>query len=196
MGFRGSVMNPIPGRNPCRFGEIPEFPVGSMWPGRRELCDDGIHANLTKGIHGRGQEGAFSVVLSGGYEDDVDLGEEFTYTGQGQAVTSWTFSLPQLRAPGGQARREPGVKWDSKQITDQEWKFGNLALQTSSNTKEPVRVIRGHKLRSEFAPAEGYRYDGLYTVEEATMKVGKSGHAVCLFRFVWEAEVGATVIQL
>ena len=38
--------------------------------------------------------------------------------------------------------------------------------QISSETKEPVRGIRGFKLRSPYAPAEGYRYDGLYTVEK------------------------------
>lgn len=35
------------------------------------------------GIHGNEREGAFSVALSGGYEDDVDYGEYFTYTGEG-----------------------------------------------------------------------------------------------------------------
>lgn len=35
------------------------------------------------GIHGRENLGAFSVVLSGGYEDDVDNGDEFLYTGSG-----------------------------------------------------------------------------------------------------------------
>lgn len=35
------------------------------------------------GIHGRDSEGAYSIVLSGGYEDDVDNGEEFYYTGSG-----------------------------------------------------------------------------------------------------------------
>lgn len=35
------------------------------------------------GIHGRESEGAYSIVLSGGYEDDVDDGEEFLYTGSG-----------------------------------------------------------------------------------------------------------------
>jgi len=47
----------------CRFGEIPGFRVGSRWKGRRELCDAGVHAHLTGGIHGRGKEGAFSIVL-------------------------------------------------------------------------------------------------------------------------------------
>ena len=36
--------------------------------------------------------------------------------------------------------------------------------QRSLETKKPVRVIRGYKLDSKYAPQEGYRYDGLYTV--------------------------------
>lgn len=35
------------------------------------------------GIHGRETAGAFSLVLSGGYEDDVDKGDEFIYSGSG-----------------------------------------------------------------------------------------------------------------
>lgn len=37
--------------------------------------------------------------------------------------------------------------------------------QVSAQTKKPVRVVRGYKSSSDFAPVEGYRYDGLYTVE-------------------------------
>jgi hypothetical protein len=39
------------------------------------------------------------------------------------------------------------------------------AKQTSRDTGNPVRVIRSHKAVSDYAPLEGYRYDGLYTVE-------------------------------
>ena len=35
------------------------------------------------GIHGRESEGSYSIVLSGGYEDDEDDGDEFTYSGSG-----------------------------------------------------------------------------------------------------------------
>ena len=35
------------------------------------------------GIHGRESEGSYSIVLSGGYEDDEDNGDEFTYSGSG-----------------------------------------------------------------------------------------------------------------
>ena len=34
------------------------------------------------GIH-RGAEGAYSIALSGGYDDNIDLGDCFTYTGEG-----------------------------------------------------------------------------------------------------------------
>lgn len=37
--------------------------MGTRWKGRRGLCDDGVHAHLSGGIHGRGEEGAFSIVL-------------------------------------------------------------------------------------------------------------------------------------
>ena len=60
--------------------------------------------------------------------------------------------------------------------------------QISSETRKPVRVIRGFKLPSPYAPFEGYvlvsfhndaflklrsryRYDGLYTVEEVSFDV-------------------------
>lgn len=45
--------------------------------------------------------------------------------------------------------------------------LGNLALSQSVKTGNPVRVIRGYKLPTVFAPESGYRYDGLYTVTKA-----------------------------
>ena len=44
---------------------------------------DGIHRPTVAGIHGNEDEGCYSLALSGGYEDDLDLGESFTYTGEG-----------------------------------------------------------------------------------------------------------------
>ena len=37
---------------------------------------------------------------------------------------------------------------------------GNLAISKNVENRRPVRVIRGYKLPSRFAPEEGYRYDG------------------------------------
>lgn len=38
------------------------------------------------GIHA-GQDGSFSIALSGGYEDNIDLGDCFTYTGEGNYIS-------------------------------------------------------------------------------------------------------------
>lgn len=47
-----------------------------------------------------------------------------------------------------------------------------------------MRVIRGFKLPSPFAPVEGYRYDGLYTVKKAWMGKGLTkGLMVCRYAF-------------
>lgn len=42
---------------------------------RGDLSDAGVHVPRTAGISGGPTTGASSVVLSGGYEDDVDSGE-------------------------------------------------------------------------------------------------------------------------
>lgn len=64
----------------------------------------------------------------------------------------------------------------------------NAALQRSVDTQKPVRVIRGFKgkVRSKYAPSEGYRYDGLYLVKKAWIEKGlnKGGFLVCKFAFV------------
>lgn len=36
-----------------------------------QASEDGVHRPHVSGIHGRDHEGAFSIVLAGGYEDDM-----------------------------------------------------------------------------------------------------------------------------
>lgn len=47
------------------------------------MSESGIHRPHVAGIHGRENEGAYSIVLSGGYDEDVDDGEVFIYSGSG-----------------------------------------------------------------------------------------------------------------
>ena len=42
----------------------------SIFP-RPKVSESGVHRPHVAGIHGREHEGAYSIVLSGGYEDDV-----------------------------------------------------------------------------------------------------------------------------
>ncbi|KAI0328302.1 hypothetical protein GY45DRAFT_1326586 [Cubamyces sp. BRFM 1775] len=144
-----------------RFGHPPRAKVGDVFRTREELRKAGVHATPRAGIHGQRDCGAFSIVMSGVYEDDIDCGDRILYVGTGGLET------PEEEGP---------------QVADQTFEHSmNKSLLTSINTRNPVRVIRGSKLRSPFAPGEGFRYDGLYTVETAEMKKGKSGFQVCVF---------------
>ncbi|OBZ72511.1 E3 ubiquitin-protein ligase UHRF1 [Grifola frondosa] len=146
------------------FGHIPGVPVGETFENRLFLHHSAVHSGIMQGIYGSKNEGAYSVVLSGGYADDEDKGYRFSYTGCGGHDKS--------------TRMGP-------QIADQS--FGNprnKALLVSSTTGRPVRVVRGYSSHSDFAPAYGYRYDGLYRVVKAELVTGKSGFKVCKFEFV------------
>ncbi|EED79579.1 predicted protein [Postia placenta Mad-698-R] len=79
--------------DPKTFSTIPGVPVGSWWLTREECSADAIHAPWVAGISG-GPDGAYSIALSGGYEDDVDLGEAFTYTGAGGRDLKGTKTNP------------------------------------------------------------------------------------------------------
>ena len=143
------------------FGQIEGYPSGSTFESRGELREAGVHRPPQAGICGSEREGAESIVLSGGYEDDRDWGDEILYTGQGgrDAATG-------------------------QQTHDQQLNRGNLALVTSMNRGMPVRVIRGAHPEVYDAPASGYRYDGLYHVAQYWAEVGRSGHRVWRFRLL------------
>lgn len=97
--------------------------------------------------------------LSGGYVDDEDSGDEITYTGEGG--------------------RDPKT---GRQIADQTLTGGNLALAQNCKDGTPVRVTRGHKCESSFAPDVGYRYDGLYRIDKYWKDVGADGFAIWRYR--------------
>jgi putative restriction endonuclease len=52
--------------------------------------------------------------------------------------------------------------------------LGNAGLMKSRVEGLPVRVVRGAHPGSPFAPETGFRYDGLYYVEDAYHVIGKS----------------------
>ena len=150
------------------FGSIPGIPVGTTWAFRLDCSRDGIHRPTVAGMHGNEAEGCYSLALSGGYEDDLDFGLAFTYTGAGGRDLRGTKASPK------NLRTAPQSK-------DQALTRVNLALSRNVENRRPVRVIRGFKLDSPFAPTEGYRYDGLYTVERFWKATGLSGYMVYKF---------------
>jgi E3 ubiquitin-protein ligase UHRF1 len=141
------------------FGEIPGFPVGSAWDMRAECCADLVHRATVAGIVGLPTEGCYSIVLNGGYADDVDHGDLLTYTGSGGRSLKGTASNPKnLRT---------GPATHDQTLDGKEGRY-NAALHKSCETGKPVRVVRGYKLDSQWAPLglefggqHNYRYDGL-----------------------------------
>jgi len=126
------------------FGEVPGFPEGSTFLSREELRQAGLHSKPVDGISCIFGNPADAIVLSGGYIDDKDEGNYILYTGQ-----------------GGQ---DPKTK---KQVRDQVLEKGNLGLMMSKDRGIPIRVIRGSGHKSIYSPKDGYRYDGLYSIDEA-----------------------------
>ncbi len=143
------------------FGEIAGIPEGSEFENRYYLSKYGVHKPLRAGISGSQTEGADSIILSGGYEDDNDQGDVIIYTGHGgrSQVTG-------------------------QQVADQQLTHQNLALTLNCQRGLPVRVIRGQVQQSVFSPAQGYRYDGLYRVDGYWQEKGLSGFVVWRFRLV------------
>jgi putative restriction endonuclease len=131
------------------------IPIGTTFAGRRELHDAGIHRGLMRGIAPEG----LSIVLSGGYVDDQDLGDEIIYTGEGGRDSK-----------------------TGRQIADQTLTGGNLHLAQNCQRGIPVRVSRGFKSESDFKPKTGYRYDGHYRIEEYWSKTGKDGFLIWRYR--------------
>lgn len=172
--------------DPKQHGEIPGIKVGHWWETRMQCSADSVHAVRppthpfcgsllissqppVSGISGSGNGSAYSIALSGGYEDDVDEGFRFTFTGSGGRDLSGTAKNPK------NLRTAP-------QSSDQQLLGGNLALSNSCESGLPVRVIRGYK--ATLGPPEGYRYDGLYKVVKAWCDVGMSGYKVWRFAFM------------
>ncbi|XP_036410490.1 E3 ubiquitin-protein ligase UHRF1-like [Megalops cyprinoides] len=158
------------------YGPVPGVPVGSLWKFRVQVSESGVHRPHVAGIHGRSNDGAYSLVLAGGYEDDVDDGNEFTYTGSG-------------------GRDLSGNKRTAEQSCDQKLTNMNRALALNCNAPvndkdgaeaknwkagKPVRVVRSSKGRkhSKYCPEDGNRYDGIYKVVKYWPEKGKSGFLV------------------
>lgn len=143
-----------------KFGEIEGVKEGDVFRDRAELRDKGIHKVLQAGIDGNWKVGCQSIVLSGGYKDDLDLGDEIIYTGVGG--------------------NDPNT---NKQIGDQSWETnGNKSLITSYLHGLPVRVTRGYKHNSKYSPKSGYQYAGLYLVTNHFEEIGIHGFKICRFR--------------
>ncbi|KAJ2730993.1 hypothetical protein IW152_004871 [Coemansia sp. BCRC 34962] len=165
------------------IGAIPGVHVGQSWRYRLQVAASGVHRPPVGGIAGSSTKPAVSIVLAGGYPEDEDRGEEFTYTGSGGYDLS-------------------GNKRTAKeQTSDQELTRQNrsLALACAAEVDDvngaeavdwrlssAIRVCRSYKIAKkhpEYAPPEGVRYDGIYRIARYWRQKGESGHYVWRYLF-------------
>ena len=95
------------------------------------------------------------------------------------APSSTTRTAARPSSTTGSGARHPRT---GRQIGAQTLTRGNLALAVSARRQLPVRVSRGAGRGVWDPPAEGYRYDGLYTVADYWESVGQDGYRIWRFR--------------
>lgn len=132
-----------------RFGDV-NVSVGTWHARRADFHENLVHLPTMAGIFGEPEKGAYSIAVSGGYEDNVDHGDSFTFTGEGGKIVD--------------KRRKRTTLSKTKPNAPQTLTKGNMALYRSCQTGKPVRVIRGEKSSWDGAPKKGYRYDGVSVV--------------------------------
>uniref|UniRef100_A0A8C5V5P9 E3 ubiquitin-protein ligase UHRF n=1 Tax=Microcebus murinus TaxID=30608 RepID=A0A8C5V5P9_MICMU len=156
------------------------LPAGLTLPLCLPVSESGVHRPHVAGIHGRSNDGAYSLVLAGGLTRPSHLfqdnGNSFTYTGSG-------------------GRDLSGNKRTAGQSCDQKLTNTNRALALNCyapiddkkgaeakdwRSGKPVRVVRNGRgsKNSKYAPAVGNRYDGIYKVVKYWPEKGKSGFLV------------------
>nr|XP_023687664.1 E3 ubiquitin-protein ligase UHRF2 isoform X3 [Paramormyrops kingsleyae]XP_023687665.1 E3 ubiquitin-protein ligase UHRF2 isoform X3 [Paramormyrops kingsleyae] len=158
------------------YGPVPGIPVGTTWKFRVQVSEAGVHRPHVGGIHGRSNDGSYSLVLAGGFEDEVDRGDEFTYTGSGgrdlsgnKRIGEHSFDQTLTHMNRALALNCDAPLNDKDGAESRNWRAG-----------KPVRVVRSSKGRriSKYAPEEGNRYDGIYKVVKYWPEIGKCGFLV------------------
>ncbi|CAD1479244.1 unnamed protein product, partial [Heterotrigona itama] len=164
----------------CHVGPIPGVEVGTSWLYRLQVSESGVHRPHIAGIHGRSSQCAYSIVLSGGYEGNIDNGDEFIYTGSGGRDLSGN-----KRTAARQTRDQSLTKMNKALAINCNAEFNPRIGATAEYWRDgiPVRVVRNYKLAkfSKYAPQEGNRYDGIYKVVKYYPDIGESGFRIWKF---------------
>ncbi|KAI7156176.1 hypothetical protein KC349_g6445 [Hortaea werneckii] len=111
---------------------------GQWWPLQLCLLRDGAHGQSQQGIHGKKGHGAFSCVIAGGLAPD---------------------NQPYPNIDEGNTVYYCGTDSNDGSVTE-----GTSRLIESKESGKPIRLIRSHNLKNEYAPEKGFRYDGLYKI--------------------------------
>ncbi|PPQ96262.1 hypothetical protein CVT26_005589 [Gymnopilus dilepis] len=173
------------------YGEIPGFPVGYHWPDRKQLAKSKVHAALWAGIQGNMVHGARSIVLSGVFEDDEDLGgrpeldNKRGSKGKQTKDQDWNAGANRwLKAGVSSATQNIQMTHPYHTFTGIPFVLFEAASSTRDSHLSGGRHLIPQLLQSLTLglTSTSYRYDGLYKVVDCSKDRGKSGHNVCLFK--------------
>jgi E3 ubiquitin-protein ligase UHRF1 len=158
-------------------GDIPEIFVGQLFKFRQLVANYLVHRAPQSGICGSVKHGgAVSIVLAGvGKYGNKDNGIMIEYVGCGpdgidQKLEGFNRALAMTCA----AKENP----DGARAED--WK-----------QSKPIRVVRGYPkdgATNDYAPATGYRYDGVYKVKAYTLEHSGKGGSHKIYRFHLERD--------
>lgn len=143
---------------PIYFGPPPKAKEGQWFKTHDELYAADIHRFRGQGISGTAREGVDSIVASGGYAADQDLGDILIYTAQGGDPDN-----------------------DGHITADQSLAGVNEGMVLNYREGLPIRFVRGLGIKRGKA-TEGYRYRGLYLVEDYWSVRTDRGHVMWQFR--------------
>lgn len=133
--------------------------IGDWWPKWICALRDGAHGRTQGGIYSRLGVGAFSIVVSGLYDElDKDHGSVLYYSG----------NKSHDNVDPNQAFMTPAI----------------TALQQSQRDQRLIRVLRTSGGKASHCPAKGLRYDGLYRIVDHAQAKNKKGGAYVRFKLV------------
>jgi putative restriction endonuclease len=161
-------MPPKPSKS-IYFGPPPNVEEGHWFKSHDSLHAADVHRFRGRGISGTAHEGVDSIVASGGYAGDEDLGDTVIYTAQGGDPD------------------ENGHLTNSQSLTGV-----NEGMVLNFREGLPIRFVRGLGIKRGKA-TQGYRYRGLYLVEDYWSVRTERGHLMWQFRLAKEQAGGDQV---
>ncbi|XP_045791110.1 histone-lysine N-methyltransferase family member SUVH9-like [Trifolium pratense] len=152
-------------RDKTIIGTIPGVCIGDVFFYKTELAVVGLHGQpeadidyIPGSVSSSGEPIATSVIVSGGYENDVDQSNVIVYSVYG------------------------GEDKNSRQVFHQKLEGGNLAMERSMHYGIEVRVIRSVQYEGTASVFDKvYFYDGLYKIVKSWVD-SKSGFNVYNFK--------------
>lgn len=128
-------------RRPCK-----EFVVGEVFADRQQLFNSGIHLRKKWGVSGTQKYGAQAIVIAESPYDDIDSGNELWYSG----VIS--------KDKDGDPKDEMAF---STKVLDKSFERTRMGDRECA-----IKVIRASNCEWGGRPQMGFRYDGLYYIDD------------------------------